>query len=218
MHNKQIINILIASEFVVFRTGLKSLFEKESSFSIAGEVTNLNEIFNNISKSKPDIIIINLDLQPESLNSLCNNIHFKYPNVSILLFLKETTDISITDLIINGGVKGIIWEENASDDFIEAVRCVANGGSFFEDSRNCRINCHMAHKLCENFEVSNIDELLSSREIEVLKLIGNGKSYGKIAEELMISRRTVETHKNHLIVKLNLKSKYELIRYALNSF
>lgn len=216
-YDKKKIQILIASDFALFRKGLKSLLVKESAFSIASEASNLNDIFIAISIKVPDIIIINLKLQAELLNSLCLNIHTKYPKLPILLFLNETIEISIADLIIKG-VRGIIWKENTPDELIEAVHCLANGGSFFEDPKNCKFNCHLSHKLCEHSDTNELIDLLTSREKDVLKLIGRGLSYKEIAKELEISSRTVESHKNHIISKLHLNNKYELIRFAIKNF
>lgn len=217
MNNDKKIHILIASDFSVFRMGIKSLLEKECTFSISGEANNLNEIFNKVSINVPDVIILNFDLQPDSLISLCHNIHLKYPKLPILIYLNEKMDVSIADLIISG-VRGIIWKENNSNEFIEAIQCLANGGSFFEDPKNCKINCHMSHKLCEHKDINHLIELLTNREKDVLKLIGRGLAYKEIAKELEISSRTVESHKNHIMSKLHLINKYELIRFSIENF
>ncbi len=215
--SKKKIQIVIASDFTLIRKGIKSLLEEEAIISVTGEASNLNEIFNAIRIKVPDIIIINLELQAELLNSLCLNINTNYPKLPILLFLNETINISITNLIING-VRGILWKENTSDEMIEAIHCLANGGSFFEDPKNCKFNCHLSHKLCEHDDTNILIDLLTSREKDVLKLIGWGLSYKGIAKELEISIRTVESHKNNAMAKLHLSNKYELIRFALENF
>lgn len=217
MYNDKKIHILIASAFSVFRIGLKSILKNESIISIADEATTVNEVFSKISIKEPDVLILNLELESESLNSLCQNIHEKHPGLPILLFLNETIEISIADLIING-VRGIIWKENTSVELKEAIQCLANGGSFFEDPDNCRFNCHLSHKIHEEKDIQHLNELLTNREKDVIKLIGLGMSYKEIANKFKISSRTVESHKNSLLSKLHLSNKYELIKFAIENF
>lgn len=217
MQNSSIINILIASEFAIFRQGIKSMIESTNEFFNIEEAINVNDIFSNLKKRIPQVIVINLKLEAESLNSLCANIHSKYPDLPILLFIEESMKISLAVLIVNG-VRGVIWKDNSDDDLIEIIQCVASGRLYFDDPVNCKVNCHLSNKTCSDLKNIALSKNLSEREIEVLKLIALGLSYKKIAEQLSISRRTVETHKTNMLTKLNLKNKYELIRFAIDNY
>lgn len=212
----QTINVLIACDFAVLRNGIRLLIEHEEGITIIGEAKNINEIFNILQKSTPDLITINLNLEAESLDSLCKNIHSKYPDLPILIFMKDSIKISLAELIVSG-VRGVIWEENSEYKLVDVIRCVGSGSLFFEDPKNCRINCHLANKICDDKKLADFNHLLSSREIEVLKLIAEGFSYKEIADQLFISSRTVESHKNNILVKLNLKNKNELMRFAIEN-
>jgi DNA-binding NarL/FixJ family response regulator len=214
MHSLHTIHILIACEFVILRNGIKLLIEKEEGFKIIGEANDINDVFHLLHEATPDIVIINLNLEADSLDSLCKNVHDKYPKLPILLFMKDSMEISLAELIVSG-VRGVIWEENSEDKLAEVIRCVASGNLYFEDPKNCRINCHLSHKICEIPKLDNLNHVLSEREHEILKLISNGLSYKEIAAQLFISSRTVESHKNNMMVKLNVKNKNELIRYAI---
>ena len=125
--------------------------------------------------------------------------------------------ISLAELIVSGA-RGVIWKENSDDDLIEVIRCVASGSLYFEDPENCRINCHLSSKTCNDLKEIVLSSKLSVREIEILKLIALGLSYVGIGNRLNISNRTVESHKNNILAKLNLKNKNELIRYAIDNF
>lgn len=216
MHKRKKIYILIACEFAVLRSGLKLLVEQEEGFTIIGEANNVNDIFNVLQKVTPDIILINLNLEAESIDSLCKNIHEKYPNLPILIFMKNLMEISLAELIVNG-VRGVIWEESSDHKLVDVIQCVASGSLFFEDPKNCRINCRIANKLCDDHYGDESNHELSARETEVLKLIAQGLSYKEIAAKLFISSRTVESHKNNIMVKLNLQNKNELMRYAIEN-
>lgn len=213
-HNLQTLLILIACDFSVLRKGLKLLVENERDFEIVGEANNVNDIFNILHNTTPNVIMISLNLETESLESLCKNIHDKYPNLPILLFMKDSMEISLAELIVRG-VRGVIWEENSKDELVDVIRCVGSGKLFFEDPKNCRVNCHMSHKICDNLSIDDSYKVFSDREFEVLKLIAKGLSFREIAKQLFISSRTVESHKNNMMVKLNAKNKNELIRYAI---
>lgn len=216
MHNKRFKRILIACEFAVLVRGLKLIIEQEEGLQIIGEANNVNEIFNILHETVPDIIMVNLNLDANSIDSLCKNVHDKYPNLPILLLLKDSMEIALAELIVNG-VRGVLWENDSEHDLNDVIRCVANGSLFFEDPKNCKLNCHMSHKICDNSGVDNLSHVLSEREVEVLKLIAKGWSYKKIAELLFISSRTVESHKNNIMIKLNIKNKNDLIRYSIEN-
>lgn len=193
------------------------MVESKNEFSIIEEAININDIFSNLKKRIPQVLIVNLKLEAESLNSLCANIHSIYPDLPILLFIKESMKISLAFLIVNG-VRGVVWKDNSDDNLIEIIRCVASGRLYFEDPVNCKVNCHLSKKTCNELKNIGLSKNLSEREIEVLKLIAIGLTYRKIAEQLSISSRTVETHKTNMLTKLNLKNKNELIRFAIDNF
>jgi DNA-binding NarL/FixJ family response regulator len=217
MQYSSVINILIASEFVIFRRGMKLMIENIREFSIIDEANNVNDIFSILQKRIPQIIILNLSLEPESLNSLCANIQSKHPKIPILLFIEESMKISLAELIVNG-VRGVIWKDNSNDDLLEIIRCVAKGNLYFEDPDNCKVNCHLSNKTCNDIKYIVLSPNLTNRENEILRLISAGLSYKQIADQLFISSRTVESHKYNILTKLNLKNKNELIRFAIDNY
>lgn len=217
MHSTHQTYILLASEFAIFRNGIKLILEKECEYKIIGEANNKNEIFEILQHTVPNVIILNLNLEADSLNSLCSNIHLKYPKIPILLFLEDSMKNSLAELIVSG-VRGVIWKENTDIELIDVIKCIVQGSLYFEDPENCRTNCHLSKKICESESLNELDDLLSEREIEVLEFIAKGMPYKQIANLLNISTRTVESHKNHMLTKLDLNNKYELMRYAISKF
>jgi len=208
------IKIVIACEFVLFRKGLRILIGIDERFEIVSEASNVDELENSIVQWNPNLIVVNLVSTNHSVNTLCKSIHDKFPKIPILLFLEEGVDISIPEAIVNG-VRGIIWKENSKDELIEAIETLSHGGLFFENPDNCTMNCKLSHKIQKPQPPVNISNILSHREIEVLRLISKGLSYKNIAAQLFISPRTVESHKNKIMEKLQLSSTNEIIRYAI---
>ena len=207
------IKITTFCEQTIYRKGLKLLIEKDKKFLIIDEASTVNELFVCLQKNIPNIIIINVHVIAEQIISICKNVFEKYPKIPILLFLENRIEISIPEAVIYG-VRGIIWKENTEDDLITAIEKLSDGRLFFEDPDNCRLNCHISHKLRKAKNQKKQDKL-TIREIEVLKLIAQGMHYKEVANLLNISSRTVETHKNNMMDKLNFKNINELIRYAL---
>jgi len=208
------INIIIACDFVLFRKWLKSVIQEKDTFKILSETSDPDELVFLMGKTKPDIVIINTTTNTTSLDLICENLHRKYPGIPILLFIYSTVGLSIPKLIVNG-VRGIIWKENSNDELIEAIRKVAEGGIYFENPEGCKLNCHLSQKYRKEKKSGNIEEILSIRETEILRLISDGLTYKEIADKLFISPRTVETHKNNIMEKLKLRNLNELIRYAI---
>lgn len=213
---QQKLRILVYSEFVIFKKGLRLLIEKEENLAIIGESMTKNELFESLKISRPDILIINLSGPSESVVSICKNVYEKHEKLPILLFLDCSTDISIPELIIFG-VRGIIWKENLSDDLIEAIVKIGNGGLFFKNPDQCKLICHFSKKNHHENITAEENEILSHRETEVLKLFTSGYTYKEISNLLKISTRTVEAHKEHIQFKLNLHTKAELVKYAISN-
>jgi two-component system response regulator NreC len=211
---KEKIKILLVCEFVLFRKGLVLILSKEASCEIIGEVHDINQIDKIVGKSEPDVIILNLSSIPDSIVNTCKNLFGKYPNIPLLLFLDSKIEISIPETII-AGVRGIIWKENTKDELIEAIKKVGNGKLFFENPDNCRLSCHLSTKIEKVQEAKCNHNDLSFREMEVLRLIADGLTYKEVAKKLFISPRTVETHKNNIMTKLDFRNLNEIIRYAI---
>jgi DNA-binding NarL/FixJ family response regulator len=211
------VQLLIASEFDIFRKGIKSILEKSNDAAVVFEAAHVNELFNCLQNNRIDIILLNMNIESELLQSLCQNIHSKHPNLPILIFMEGSTHISLAELIING-VRGVIWKENSGDNLMEIIRCVASGSLYFENPENCKLNCQLSKTTCDNLSKIVSNNKLSDREIEIVKWIAKGLSYSEIADLLCISARTVETHKYNVLSKLGLKNKSELIRYAIEKF
>ncbi|MBN1821165.1 MAG: response regulator transcription factor [Prolixibacteraceae bacterium] len=190
------------------------LIEIDKRIQVINETNNIGDLFEVLQNRNTDLIVLNVKESQEQVNSICKNIHLKYPKIPILLFLDSCTiEVSIPEVVING-VRGIIWKENTKDELIEAIIRLSQGGLFFEDPENCRFNCHISQKLKKVQDVKNTD-CLTIRELEVLKLIAEGLRYKDIADKLFISIRTVETHKNNIMKKLQFQNVNELIKYAI---
>jgi DNA-binding NarL/FixJ family response regulator len=202
--------ILIVDDNNIFRRGLKLLLENNRDFEVVGEVLNAEELLELLEKINPDIIVIDMTLSSKLVLSIIKSLSVKYPGIPLLLITVSTIDFNLLQCVING-VKGIIWRESTPGELLKAIQTVAAGNSYFPAPESF----NETNGFEEIAEGNRDYNHLSHRETEVLKCIAQGKSYKKIAEELFISPRTVESHKNKILLKLNLKTTADLMQYAL---
>ncbi len=201
------IKILLSCNIPLFLEGLKQIIHKERRFEIIGEAHHEFDIESILKITKPHLLIINFSEKNQSISDTCKKIYTSYPWLPILIFLDCSNDVSIPQLIVNG-VRGIIWKENTNLDLIDSIFKLANGKLFFENPDNCKYSQRLN-------DCSIYEKCLSERESEVAGLLADGLSYKEIGNQLNISPRTVESHKNNIMEKLQLNNLSELIKFSL---
>jgi two-component system response regulator NreC len=205
--------ILIVDDYSIFRRGLKLLLEKHSNFKVVGEALNFDDLFDLLKKVKPDVIVMDLMLPQKTVIKISKKLSREYPEIPFLIITVSAIEYTIMECIINGA-RGIVWKESSPEDLINAINTVASGERYFEipESRMVtQVFQHMQNSLHDKNDFTEISE----REQEVLTYFAKGYSYKQIGEKLSISPRTVESHKNNILSKLNLHSTAELIKYAI---
>lgn len=205
--------ILIVDDYSIFRRGLKLLLEKHGNFKVVGEALNADDLFDLLKKVKPDVIVMDLMLPQKAVIKISKKLSREYPDLPFLIITVSAIEYTIMECIINGA-RGIVWKESSPEDLINAINTVASGERYFEIPESRMVNEVFQHMQTSNDEKNNFAEI-SEREQEVLTYFAKGLSYKQIGEKLNISPRTVESHKNNILSKLNLHSTAELIRYAI---
>ena len=209
------ISVLVADDHKLFRSGIISLLENEREIFVVGEAENGEELVEKYFKLKPDIVLV--DISMPILDGMDAVKRIKKTDDSIrALFLSMHDDEEYTYYCLKAGGKGLISKNIMKGELILAIKKVYEGGNYFgtiktEENLKELVNKYHVFK---NRNLSGID--FSQREVEILQLISEGLTSNEIAEKLLISKRTVDTHRTHLMQKLNLKSLPELIKYAIN--
>jgi DNA-binding NarL/FixJ family response regulator len=208
---KKTIRVFLICEFSLQRDGFKQLLLENKEIKSIGEAQSKYMLKEQINDFNANLIIINLDDNEKELNELCKDIHNYFPEIPILLINNIDTNISLPEAIISG-VRGILWKENTKEDLFHAIHMLNSGKLYFESPYNCKISCMVSGKLnpCEHKKTE-----LSNRELEVLKLISKGMSFKEIGKILFISPRTVESHKNNIMEKLDIRNTAELLKYSI---
>jgi len=172
-------------------------------------------LFEKMKQHVVHVLIVNMfELSTAELNFIIDTM-LKYPKLKILLLSNANRD-DVIMRSIKAGAKGYITIDASGSELAQAIYSLRMGHDYFSDS--------ITQLLLNRYITSNLDKAdnneedsLSARQIEILKLWGNSYSNQEIADKLFISVRTVETHKNHIMQKLNLKSTVDLVKYAIKS-
>ena len=206
------IKVLIADDHKIFRDGIKSILEKEKDIEVIEEAANGSEVLERLGKVTIDVLVLDIDIGKPNGIEITEIVRREYPEVKILIL----SMMSLHDFIIQAlekGATGFILKNTGKDEVLTAIRSVAKGDSYFSREVSSIIIEHLNKPRSSRKSIADIP--LSSREIEVLKLITREYSNPEIAEKLFISIRTVDTHRRNLLEKLGMKNTAGLVKYAI---
>lgn len=207
------IKILIVDSHLIYRSGLKLIIEKNPEFIVTGEVSSPKELFEHIEKNRPDVLLVNKYFPINYLHQIFKSINNEFKEIQTICITKEASESAILEYL-KYDVKGILWKESTIENLKEAILTVASGEVFIERPVSRISSKIIEHAHNAHFEESNFKDL-TEREFEVLKLFSEGLTYKGIGDVLHISPRTVESHKNHILSKLDLKSVTDMVKYAI---
>ncbi|MDH7602382.1 MAG: response regulator transcription factor [Armatimonadota bacterium] len=206
------ITILIADDHAILREGLKGLLEEYDGLVVVGEAATGSETVEKVRKLKPNILLLDLIMPGmggvEVLETLAAE---DLPTRTIVLTGVDNDDLLARS--IKSGAAGYLLKDTASSQLVDAIRKVAEGGCWLPPDLTAKLFRGIAKKgpADESAKLS----LLTARELEVLKLLGEAKSNAQIAEELFISEHTVKVHVSRILEKLGLSHRAEAVRFAI---
>ncbi len=207
------IRLLIADDHDIVRAGIKALLQRQEDIEIVGEAADGREVVRLAEQLSPSMIV--MDITMPQLNGIdaASQVIRRDPEVKVII-LSMYSDEEFIVRALMAGVKGYLLKDAVQADLLRAVRAVATGRSFFSPE--------IAQTLAEDYVrqlqrkgLEDSYELLTEREREVLQLLAEGKSNKETATTLNVSTYTVETHRTHLMQKLNLHNTAELVLYAV---
>ncbi|MGJ7911786.1 response regulator [Neobacillus sp. LXY-1] len=207
------IKILLVDDHAVVRSGLKMLLNTNPEMEVVGEASEGDEGIKKALKLKPHVVVMDLSM-PHGKDGLTATTELKkaMPEVNILI-LTMHDDEEYLFRAIQGGASGCILKSAPHAELMAAIESVAHGNAYLHPSAQKRL---MEEYLVGVKQDGNDSfHLLSEREQEVLTLVAKGYSNKEIAEQLIISVKTVETHKSKVMEKLQLKTRPELVEYAV---
>ena len=207
------IRILLADDHTVMREGLRLLLERQPDFIVVGEAEDGRQAVALAETEDPSVVV--MDIAMPLLNGIEATRQIVSRNHKIaVIILSMHSDESYVLRALKAGARGYLLKDSAEADLIKAVRSVCQGRTSFSPAISRMLLEDYIRQLQQRGEEDSYD-LLSSREREVLQLIAEGKSNKEVASMLYLSLYTVETHRAHILQKLNLHSVPELILYAV---
>jgi two-component system response regulator NreC len=211
--NKIVLGIF--DEHKLTQEGISSLLRSIEEVEIALMATTKAQLLENLKLMLPHLLLINLHEPSAPILNLITQITLQYPRVKILIISVLNSEEVILKTI-KAGAKGFLSKDTDKNELIEAIYTLRSGYDYFSKSITHILLNKYIHKLKTDENAAGINTL-SLREIEIMKLWGNSMTNKEIADKLFLSVRTVETHKNHIMQKLNLKTSVDLIKFGIKN-
>ena len=207
------IRVILADDHTLFRNGLKLLLSNNVDMQVVGEASDGNELLSLLTKLPCDVVLMDIEMPGINGFDATRIIAEQYPEVKVIS-LSMYGEEDYYYRMIEAGARGFLLKSSEINEVSEAIRRVMQGGTYFSSDilYNVLKNIHTV--------VSKTDTQalhLSQREKEVLELICRGKSNQEIADQLFISKRTVEKHRANLLAKTNTKNTAQLVMFAVEN-
>ena len=203
--------VLIADDHAILRRGLREILVRELKDSVFGEAKDAQEVLARTQSDQWDLLILDISMPGRSGLDVLRDIRALRPKLPVLILSMHPED-QYGKRVLRAGASGFMNKESAPEELIKAVNKVLAGGRY--------VSPVLAEKLASELsdEVQrDVQEALSQREFEVLRMIALGKTTSQIAEELHLSVSTVSTYRARILEKLEMTTTAELIQYALRN-
>jgi two-component system, NarL family, response regulator NreC len=207
------LRILLADDHIVMRTGLRALLERQPDLEVVGECENGRETVQLSASLRPDVVVMDVGMPLLNGIEATKSIVTQRPATAVVI-LSMHADESYVMRALNAGARGYLLKDSAAADLLGAIQAVSQGKSFFSPKVSRILAEDYVRVLKQKGAVDTYD-LLTSREREILQLLAEGKTNKEVATDLNISTYTVETHRSHILQKLNLHNSAEVVLYAV---
>jgi DNA-binding NarL/FixJ family response regulator len=205
--------ILIVDDHPIVREGIEMILNHEQDLELCGQAEDAFGALDAIAESKPDIAIVDISLKNSNGLELTKTIKARYPELSVIVLSVHEESVYAERALL-AGAKGYLMKEVAAEHIVKAVRTVLRGEIYVSDAI-ARKFMHIIASDKAGIAKTAIEHL-SDRELETFRLIGEGYSVSKIAEQLHLSVKTVETYRSRIKDKLGLDDASQLLQYSIH--
>ncbi len=208
------IRLLVADDHALLRQALRVLLEAQDGLEVVGEATNGRDAVEAAERLMPDVVL--MDMVMPGLNGIdaTRQIVKRSPNTRVLILTAYLEDERLLQAL-RAGAAGYVVKNSDMEELLLAIQSVRRGNTYFSTSVSEEISVNDVLMQAKQPEGKTGYDTLTPREREVLQLIAEGLSNQAIADELVISVKTVEAHRAHIMTKLHAKNRTDLIRYAI---
>ena len=202
------IKVLIADNHPIVRIGVRNVLSSVSDFDVIDDVATTSELFEKLDQLTPDVIVLEMDIPEINGIATLRKIKKEFPDIKVLIYSGQSEDVYALSTI-RAGAFGYLSKTADVDYILSAVRKVSEGNMFITNELAQRLAFDEGTQKPRRFF-----RKLSSREVEVLKLLANGKRNKDVAEGLNLNEKTVSTYKARLMRKLNVDNLVDLLQQA----
>ena len=200
------IRVMLADDHEVVRVGFRMILEQDPDVRVVAEAADGAQAYAIVAREKPDILLMDISMPPGQSGLVACE---KIAKVVILTMFAEPEYLFYT---LRGGAAGYVLKNSTSEELIAAVHAVAEGGSYIHPKMTAMLTKQL---VAGGEEEDRSYQQLSNRELEILQLLAKGFTNKEISEQIFLSVKTVEAHRSKIYQKLGLKTRADLVDYAL---
>lgn len=207
------IKVILADDHPIVRTGIKNALADQENIEVIGEASSGAQAIKKAKELSPDIVLMDISMPGMGGLEAAQRMHSTMPKVKVLVFTMHDNKEYVLE-IIRSGASGYVLKDTSTFELVKAIETVYSGGTFFSS----KVSQFLLDQYVKKVAAGNTktDDALTKREEEVLVLVARGKSNKEIAVELEMSARTVETHREKIMKKLNVHSVAEMTQHAIS--
>ena len=207
-----ILKVIIVDDHEIFRNGLQTILKRIENIKLIASASNGSEFLELLKKEVPDIVLMDIKMPIiDGVDATRRALAF-YPEIKIVA-LSMFGDEEYLQQMIQAGAKGFLLKNITRKELSHAIHVVFSGGNYYSEE----LLSYFTKKYIQEIPPEQDDLQITKREVEVLQLVAEGLSNQEIADQLFISKRTVDGHKNNLIVKTGSKNMVDLLVYSIKN-
>ena len=209
-----ITKVVLVDDHHLIRMGIKALLKPESGIIVVGEVDKAKYTLNYIEAKQPDVVLMDISLVDGDGILLTKEIIDLHKGIKVIILSMHVKEDFI-QRSIRAGASGYILKDSPKDELIKAIKEVAKGDKYFASEVSQLMVSSYVNKAGDFAEKKRKLSGLTKREVEIIRLLSDGLSNQKIASQLGISHRTVDTHRTNIMQKVKVKNVAELVKYSI---
>jgi len=210
------VRVVLVDDHDLFRTGLRNLLEDQDGIVVLGEATNGVEAVRLVREAAPDVVVMDLKMPAMTGVEATRLITLESPLTRVIVLTISDEDSDVMDAIVSGAC-GYLLKDSSIENVVAGIRSAAVGSSLISPTIASKVLQRVRATTPDRDMADAILAELSDRELQVLKLIANGKDNAQIAAELVISPKTVKNHISNILMKLQIQNRIQAAVYAVRS-
>src|SRR5687767_5808790 len=213
------INVMLVDDHQIIRDGIKAFLKDDDNINVIGEADNGKQLLQLVEENQPDLVLMDINMPEMDGYEATKLLQKNFPDIKILI-LSMLDHEKYVSKMLNAGASGYILKNSGKDELLCGIRQVSKGYKYICTDLSLiflnKLHRDFSQEIIGDGAVKKVADL-SQREIEVLKLIAEGLTNAEIADKLFTSKRTIESHRQNIIEKTQVKNTAALFKYALNN-